>query len=162
MEHLCIKKNGTRVFLYLNRKSLMGLNSEDGNIKRYAFIFTIYLHYLVYQTWSCTKVHVSVVQSSASTPPISVSPPPPPTHTHYVGWKKGWGERKIIMYGGTPAQFFFQCVDLVIFQFSKHVERFSVQICASVWLGIIQAFNWWCSFQICPILPALVDHIKQF
>ena len=30
--------------------------------------------------------------------------------------EKGWGERKTIMYRGTPAQFFFQCVNLVIFQ----------------------------------------------
>ena len=30
--------------------------------------------------------------------------------------EKGWGERKSIMYRGTPAQFFFQCVNLVIFQ----------------------------------------------
>ena len=97
----------------------MGLNSEDGNIKRYAFIFTIYLYYLVYQTWSCTLVQVSVVQSSASTPPTSVSP-----HTHFnMAGKRAGGERKIIMYGGTPAQFFFQCVDLVIFQFSKHVHH---------------------------------------
>ena len=100
----------------------MGLNLEDGNIKRYAFIFTIYLYYLVYQTWSCTLVQISVVQSSASTPPTSVSPPTH-THIHYVSWEKGWGERKIIMYGGTPTQFFFQCVDLVIFQFSKHVHH---------------------------------------
>ena len=78
--------------------------------------------------------------------------------------KRVWGERKIIMNGGTPAQFFFQCVDLVIFQACASYigERFSVQICVSVWLGIIQAFNWGCSFQICPILPAFVDHIKQF
>ena len=96
----------------------MGLNSEDGHIKRYAFIFTIYLYYLVYQTWTCTLVQVSVVQSSASTPPTSV----PPTHTMLAG-KRAGGERKIIMYGGTPAQFFFQCVDLVIFQFSKHVHH---------------------------------------
>ena len=80
----------------------MGLNSGDGNIKRYAFILTIYLYYLVYQTWSCTLVQVSVVQSSASTPPTSVSPP----HFMLAG-KRAGGERKIIMYGGTPAQFFF-------------------------------------------------------
>ena len=82
----------------------MGLNLEDGNIKRYAFILTIYLYYLVYQTWSCTLMQVSVVQSSASTPPTSVSPPH--THTMLAG-KRAGGERKIIMYGGTPAQFFF-------------------------------------------------------
>ena len=149
----------------MNRESLMGLNSGDGNIKRYAFISTIYLYYLVYQTWSCTLVQVSVVQSSASTPPTSVSPPPPPhTHTLYVGWEKGWGEQKIIMYGETPAQFFFSVMTFPIFQACASCigERFSVQICVSVWLGIIQAFNWWCSFQICPILPAFVDHIKQF
>ena len=99
----------------------MGLNSGDGNIKRYAFILTIYLYYLVYQTWSCTLVQVSVVQSSENTPPASVSPP---THTHFMlAGKRAGGERKIIMYGGTPAQFFFQCVDLVIFQFSKHVHH---------------------------------------
>ena len=86
----------------------MGLNSGDGNIKRYAFIFTIYLYYLVYQNWSCTLVLVSVVHSSASIPPTSVSPPPPPTHTMLAG-KRAGGERKIIMYGGTPAQFFFVC-----------------------------------------------------
>ena len=80
----------------------MGLNSEYGHIKRYAFIFTIYLYYLVYQTWTCTLVQVSVVQSSASTPPTSV----PPTHTMLAG-KRAGGERKIIMYGGTPAHFFF-------------------------------------------------------
>ena len=50
-------------------------------------------------------VQVSVVQSSASTPPTSVSPPP---HTHFMlAGKRAGGERKIIMYGGTPAQFFF-------------------------------------------------------
>ena len=109
-----------RVFLYLNRESLMGLNSRDGNIKRYAFILTIYLYYLVYQTWS-SLVQVLVVQSSASTPSTSVSPPPPPpTHTLYVGWEKGWGERKIIMYGGTPAQFFFS---VLTWSFSKHVHH---------------------------------------
>ena len=97
----------------------MGLNSGYGNIKRYAFIFTINLYYLVYQTWSCTLVQVSVVQSSASTLPTSVSPPP---HLMLAG-KRAGGEQKIIMYGGTPAQFFFQCVDLVIFQFSKHVHH---------------------------------------
>ena len=81
----------------------MGLNSGDGNIKRYAFILTIYLYYLVYQTWSCTLVKVSVVQSSASTPPTSVSP-----HTNFMlAGERAGGERKIIMYGGTPAQFFF-------------------------------------------------------
>ena len=31
----------------------------------------------------------------------------------YVGWGKDWGERKVIMYKGTPAKCFFQCVDLV-------------------------------------------------
>ena len=57
--------------------------------------------------------------------------------------KRAGGERKIIMYGGTPAQFFFQCVDFVIFQACASYigEPFSVQICVSVWLGIIQAFN---------------------
>ena len=116
-------------------------------------------------------MQVSVVQSSASTPSASVPPPPPPppphTHTLYVGWEKGGGERKIIMYGGTPAQFFFSVLTWSFSNFFQACascigERFSVQICASVWLGIIQAFNWWCSFQICPILPAFVDHIKQF
>ena len=85
----------------------MGLNSGDGNIKRYAFILTIYLYYLVYQTWSCTLVQVSVVQSSENTPPASVSSPPPPpphththTHTHFMlAGKRAGGERKIIMYG---------------------------------------------------------------
>ena len=87
----------------------MGLNSGDGNIKRYAFILTISLYYLVYQTWSCTLVQVSVVQSSASTPPTSV-PPPTHTHTHFMlAGKRAGGERKIIMYGGTPAQFFSVC-----------------------------------------------------
>ena len=83
-------------------------------------------------------MRVSIVQSSASTPPTSVPPPP-----LYVGWEKGWGERKIIMYGGTAAQFFFQCVDLVIFQACASCigEPFSVQIGVTVWLGIIQAFN---------------------
>ena len=140
----------------------MGLNSGDGNIKRYAIILTIYLYYLVYQTWSCTLVQVSVVQSSANTPPPSLSPPPPHTHFMLAGKRAGGEEKSLCM--GEPLPNFFQCVDLVIFQFSKHVhhvgERFSVQICASVWLGIIQAFHWWCSFQICPILPAFVDHIK--
>ena len=38
---------------------------------------------------------------------------------------------------------FFQCVDLVIFQACASCigGPFSVQICVSVWLGIIQAFN---------------------
>ena len=67
-------------------------------------------------------MQVSVVQSSASTPPTSVSPPTPHTHFMLAG-KRAGGERKIIMYGGTPAQLFFQCVDLVIFQFSKHVHH---------------------------------------
>ena len=53
-------------------------------------------------------VQVSVVQSSASTPPTSVSPPPPHTHTMLAG-KRAGGERKIIMYGGTPAHFFSVC-----------------------------------------------------
>ena len=67
-------------------------------------------------------MQVSVVQSSASTSPASVSPPPPPhththTHTHFMlAGKRAGGERKIIMY-------VFQCVDLVIFQFSKHVHH---------------------------------------
>ena len=47
----------------------MELNSGDGNIKKKAFILTIYIYYLVYQTWSCTLVQVSIVQSSASIPP---------------------------------------------------------------------------------------------
>ena len=130
----------------------MGLNSGDGNIKGYAFILTIYLYFLVYQTWSCTLVQVSVVQSSASTPPTSVSPPPPPPHTHTLCWLgKGLGVNENHYVWGTPAQFFFQCVDLVIFQACASCigERFSGQMCVSVWLGIIQAFNWWCSFQIC-------------
>ena len=74
-------------------------------------------------------MQVSVVQSSASTPPTSVSPPPPHTHFMLAG-KRAGGERKIIMYGGTPAQFFFSVLtwsfsnfpDFVIFQFSKHVH----------------------------------------
>ena len=86
----------------------MGLNSEDGNIKRYAFIFTIYLYYLVYQTWSCTLVQVSVVQSSASTPPTSVFPPPP---THTLGKGLGVNEKSLCM-GEPLPNFFFQCVDL--------------------------------------------------
>ena len=145
----------------------MGLNLEDGNIKRYAFIFTIYLYYLVYQTWSCTLVQVSVVQSSASTPPTSVSPPPPP-HTHTLCWLgKGLGVNEKSLCMGEPLPNFFSVCWLghfPIFQACASCigERFSVQICASVWLGIIQAFNWWCSIQICPILPAFVDHIKQF
>ena len=146
----------------------MGLNSEDGNIKRYAFIFTIYLYYLVYQNWSCTLVLVSVVHSSASTPPTSVSPPPPPTHTHTLCWLgKGLGVNEKSLCMGEPLpNFFFVCRlgHFPIFQACASCigERYSVQICASVWLGIIQAFNWWCFFQICPILPAFVDHIKQF
>ena len=83
-------------------------------------------------------MQVSIAQSSASTPPTSVPPP----HFMLAG-KRAGGERKSIMYGGTPAQFFFQCVDLVIFQACASCigEPFSVQICVSVWLGIIQAFN---------------------
>ena len=83
----------------------MELNSGDGNIKRYALILTIYLYYLVYQTWSCTLVQVSVVQSSASTPPPT-SVPPPNTHFMLAG-KRAGGERKIIMYGGNPCPIFF-------------------------------------------------------
>ena len=133
-----------------------------GTLRGTLFILTIYLYYLVYQTWSCTLVQVSVVQSSASTPPPPLLSPP---HTHTLCWLgKGLmvNEKSLCM--GEPLPIFFQCVDLVIFQACASCigECFSVQICASVWLGIIQAFNWWCSFQICPILPAFVDHIKQF
>ena len=28
-------------------------------------------------------------------------------NNQYVGWGKGWGERKVIMYKGTPAKCFF-------------------------------------------------------
>ena len=44
---------------------------------------------------------------------------------------------------GEPLPNFFQCVDLVIFQACASCigEPFSIQICVSVWLGIVQAFN---------------------
>ena len=141
----------------------MGLNSGDGNIKRYAFILTIFLYYLVYQTWSCTLVQVSVVQ--VPNPLLLSPPPPPPPPTHTLCWLgKGLGVNEKSLCMGEPLPNFFQCVDLVIFQACASCigEHSSVQICVSVWLGITRAFNWWCSFQICPILPAFVDHIKQF
>ena len=53
-----------------------------------------------------------------------------------LAWEKGWGggDKKIIMYRGTPAQFFFQCINLVIF-FAKlgGLSKF-------VWMGWLSRY----------------------
>ena len=69
-------------------------------------------------------MQVSVVQSSASTQPTSVSPPPHPPHTHFMlaGKRAGVNEKSLCM--GEPLPNFFSSVlSLVIFQFSKHVHH---------------------------------------
>ena len=49
--------------------------------------------------------------------------------------ERAGGERKIIMCRGTPAHFFFQCVNLVIFK--RILLKSSVtQICLG-WVGIV-------------------------
>ena len=79
-----------------------------GTLRGTLLFLLSYLYYLVYQTWSCTLVQVSVVQSSASTPSTSVSPPPPPpphTHTMLAGKRAGVSEKSLCM--GEPLPIFF-------------------------------------------------------